>query len=320
MIPLILFLILLAPAASFANTNTHQMIPPYSEANYDKHFAQFYSQNAALNHQDIASRIIAASNYFMNKPYLLGPLGEGPHGKFDQNPLYRDDAFDCQTYVETVLALAYSKDLTSFKQHLLAIRYDNGVADFKHRNHFTSVDWNKNNSYKGYIRDTTYKFTDSQGQPIAEIAETIIDKPNWYKKFGATQIKQFVAPKTNLLNEIHQIASQVQQEKSVILYLPLTLLFDAQKKPRLEIFKQIQSPSIIEIVRPNWDLRKIIGTHLNVSHMGFAVQTDKGLMYREASSVDHKVTDVPLAKYLRQFLDSKTVKGINVEVPNSSSL
>lgn len=316
----IILLLLTFTLSSFAINNTVQLISPYKETNYDEQFAKLYSYLASLKSQDIASRIIAASNYFMNKPYLLDALGEGPTGKFDQGPLYRDDAFDCQTYVETVLAVAFGKNVKSFKQHLLNIRYVAGKAEFSQRNHFTSDDWNKNNAAKGYLQDITYKFTNQLGEPIAAIAETIIDKPNWYKHLDNTRIKQLSVTDKNLLAELHQLANNMQQEKSVILYLPLTQLFDTQKKPRLGIFKQIPSPSIIEIVRPNWQVKNLIGTNLNVSHLGFAIRTQQGLMYREASSIEKKVIDISLIKYLSQFLDSKSVKGINVQIIRDDNL
>ena len=312
----LLFFVLILSRTSFA---ANSLITPYDEVKLTQQFAQIYATLPQLKQQNIATRIATFSNYFINRPYLLSPLGEGPRGKFDQNPLFRDDAFDCQTFVETVLALANAHDVASFKHHLSAIRYAQNQADFTQRNHFTNVDWNRNNAHKGYIQDITYKFIDKQGQPIAAISDTIIDKPQWYLALDNTHLKQLAAVPPNLLNELHHIANQVQQEKSVLLYLPMTKLFDSQKKPQLDIFAQIPSGSIIEIVRPNWNLKKLIGTNLDISHLGFAVRTNKNLMYREASSIEKKVIDVPLIAYLRQYLESDTVKGINVQVPTATN-
>ena len=58
------------------------------------------------------------SAYFINTPYKLGPLGEGPEGLFDQDPLYSFDVFDCTTFVETVMALHYSKNMDEFKKNI----------------------------------------------------------------------------------------------------------------------------------------------------------------------------------------------------------
>ncbi len=47
----------------------------------------------------------------------------------------RDDGFDCVTFCETVLAAADAHDLASFETQLRAIRYRNGVVDWRERNH-----------------------------------------------------------------------------------------------------------------------------------------------------------------------------------------
>nr|WP_277619301.1 N-acetylmuramoyl-L-alanine amidase-like domain-containing protein [Legionella norrlandica] len=72
--------------------------------------------------------------------------------------------------------------------------------------------------------------------------------------------------------------------------------------------------AIIEIVRPNWDLRKEIGTALNISHLGFAIWINDKLYFRQASSQYGKVIDVPLIDYLDKARSSPTIKGINIQV------
>ncbi len=91
---------------------------------------------------NITARITYISKQFLGKPYALGALGEGSQGYFDQAPLYRTDAFDCETYVDTVLALAFADNLSTFKQYIQKIRYRDGHIAFVDRNHFTCLDWN----------------------------------------------------------------------------------------------------------------------------------------------------------------------------------
>ena len=81
------------------------------------------------------------------------------------------------------------------------------------------------------------------------------------------------------------------------------------------LFSQIPDSTIVEIVRPNWNLEKLIGTNLHVSHLGFVVHTEQGVMYREASSVKAKVVDIPLIDYLQAYINSSTIKGINLQLP-----
>lgn len=291
------------------------VIIKYTVSNYDKTIAKIY--DAPTTHsKDLNTRVMAVSKSFMGKPYLLGALGEGAKGKFDQEPLYRTDSFDCQTFVSTVLALVESNNLSQFKRNIKRVRYQNGTIGFFQRNHFASVDWNKNNAGNGYVSDITYKFVNKEGMPVAQIAATVINKPLWYQKLTTKRVKLLKPITKNqqqkLLQQLQQLSTKAQQEKSVILYIPLKKLF-FDGKPNMYLFKQIPVGSIIEIVRPNWNLCKEIGTHLNVSHMGFVLRTKQGLILREASSIQHKVVDVPLIDYLHGYINSETVNGINVQ-------
>ena len=74
---------------------------------------------------------------YMGAKYINDPLGEGRAP--DSDPLIRDDAFDCTTFVETVLAHG---DVDTLNK----IRYKNGEIDFINRNHFIETDWLPNNS------------------------------------------------------------------------------------------------------------------------------------------------------------------------------
>lgn len=74
---------------------------------------------------------------YMGVKYVNDPLGEGRAP--DTDPLIRSDAFDCTTFVETVLA---NGDVDTLNQ----IRYKNGEIDFINRNHFIETEWLPNNS------------------------------------------------------------------------------------------------------------------------------------------------------------------------------
>ena len=95
--------------------------------------------------KNFADKLVFISKIFINKPYLFNALGEGQKGAFDDNPLYRTDFFDCETYVDTVMALAFATNLKSFQKVINQIRYKNGKISFTKRNHFTCIDWNQNN-------------------------------------------------------------------------------------------------------------------------------------------------------------------------------
>ena len=102
---------------------------------------------------------------YIGKQYLNNPLGEEKQP--DPDPLIRQDAFDCTTFVETTLADGNVKKLN-------AIRYKNGDIDFVNRNHFIELDWLQNN------QDIVENVSNLYGKTA--IRTVIIDKKSWFKK------------------------------------------------------------------------------------------------------------------------------------------
>lgn len=274
----------------------------------------------SLNEKPISSmpeRIHAISAKLRGTPYMLGALGEGRNARYDQYPLFRLDAFDCETYVDTVLAIAFAQNEQTFKQCIRNIRYHNGTVNYLTRNHFASLDWNTNNQHQGYTKDITESFKNEEGKAVAQIAHAFIDKPSWYQHLPLKTIRlhtKNVTVKEDRLRELKQKGARLAAKTSAIPYLPLHALFDAKGNANWHLFKQIPDASIIEIVRPNWDLTDKIGTCLNVSHLGFALWHNNQLLFRQASSIHGRVIDVPLIDYLRDALQSPTIKGINVQI------
>ena len=287
------------------------------EAQADKVITQLYHSQLINSKSENSSRIDAISAQFLGQPYLLSALGEGKQGYYDNAPLYRVDAFDCETYVDTVLALTMAHDTLAFKRYIRQVRYQNGQVAFIRRNHFTSLDWNQNNQQQGFLKDITTTFHDQHGNPIAKIAKALINKPSWYQHLSPDIIRintPSKAEKNKRLAVLKQKGSLLPSTIAKIPYIPLTALFDQVGAPNIQLFNQIPNGAIIEIVRPNWNLEQQIGTHLNVSHLGFAILKNGRLMFRNASSLKHQVSDVPLIDYLREAQKSPTIKGINVQI------
>src|SRR5688572_7398635 len=87
-------------AMAVSGNNAIVAVVPYDMAVYDHKITDFF------NNQPISSdALLKTAAFFLDAPYLLEPLGEGPDGVYSQEPLYRTDRFDCVTYVDTVLAL-----------------------------------------------------------------------------------------------------------------------------------------------------------------------------------------------------------------------
>lgn len=252
-------------------------------------------------------RIDYLSRVFLGKPYLINPQGEGADAEFDSAPLYRFDGFDCVTFVNNILALVLSHDLDSFQKKLLQINYYDSVARFDNRFHFMSVDWNRENQKNKIVRDVTGEILDEKKNKIAMMAEGEIDKPNWFLKKRENE----TADRAQLLENY---AKKFKKEIARVAYLPLTTLNEF-------IFNQISNASVIEIIRPNWNVKDKIGTNLHVSHVGFAIRKPNGeLFFRHASSEQKCVVEILLSDYLKNSLNSATIRGINVQIVSQNAI
>lgn len=121
---------------------------------------------------------------YLGVKYALDPLGEEKLP--DTDPLFRADAFDCTTFVETVLA---NGDVDTLNK----IRYANGEIDFIHRNHFIESDWLSNNS-------NLVKNVSSQ--------------------YGKTKIRHVYIDKKSWLYTVHNISADIPVQSVGLEYLP----------------------------------------------------------------------------------------------------
>ncbi len=133
-----------------------------------------------------ADRVDSASRSFLGVPYEDAPLGEGGNDAYDHGPLYRFDAFDCMTYVETMLALAGSQKPEEFPKKLARIRYQGDKPRFVTRNHFPCTDWIPHNTRLGVVRDITEEVGVKWGM---ERANAIVNKRGWFEKLEAAVIR-----------------------------------------------------------------------------------------------------------------------------------
>ena len=258
-------------------------------------------------YDSVVSRMEAFSQNFLDLPYGVGgPLGEGEQGRYDQDPLYRFDTFDCTTFVETVVGLALTQDVNSFENQMDEIRYENGEVDYLKRNHFPSLQWVPNNIKNGLLKEINHLIL-----PLNEtkIAEAVINLPGWLKAIKIEEIRVPLATleeRQNILEELRGHASEYSPIIARIGYLPISTLL---VKP--QVLKLIPNGTIINFVRPNWDLTATSGTHMNVSHQGIIFQKKAGTILRHAST-EGKVMESVLIEYLKKFENHPTLKGIHL--------
>lgn len=257
------------------------------------------------NETSVTKRLDLISKIFVGLPYGQGgPLGEGPDGRYDQDPLYRFDTFDCTTYVETIMALALARDVDEFEVHLDKIRYENGEIDYLKRNHFTDLQWIPFNIENGYMNEINSVVTKE-----IKIAEALINFPNWLRSIKITEIKMPYATEVERqerLEELHGVAQNYTTSVARVNYLEINMLV---KKPQL--LAKIPTGSIVNFVRPNWDLTDLIGTHQNISHQGFIFKRNNVVYLRHASTTG-AVKEEPFLEYLKKFVNHKTMKGIHL--------
>lgn len=252
-------------------------------------------------------RMDLASAKFLGLPYGKGgPLGEGPQAKFDQDPLYRFDTFDCTTFVETIVSLALTHNVDDFESHMNKIRYENGEVGYLTRNHFPSLQWIPNNVSNGVLKEINDAIIPRRQQ---KLAQAWVNVGGWLSKH---KIDQIVVPaarleeKEILLQELKDLAPLYPPKLATLNYIEIQKLVS-----RPSLLKRIPHGSIVNFVRPNWDLTEGGGTHMNVSHQGFLFRKGNVLYLRHASTTGLVKEEVFL-DYLKKFVNHATLKGIHL--------
>jgi len=106
----------------------------------------------------------------------------------------RDDAFDCVTFCEVVLAAAIARDRAEFETSLRRIRYDHGNVQYNQRNHYFA-DWCKRNIDNGICR------------PVKIEPSIVIDKTlTWHREFGRHPVSFVAIAKETLLANANLLA------------------------------------------------------------------------------------------------------------------
>jgi len=106
--------------------------------------------------QPVALRVESISRLFLGRPYVTNPL----IGSADTPEVFTAGfdgirgGFDCVTYVETVVARSYARNLKDYASFLRRIRYESGRVDWKRRNHYMT-NWIRNNSRAGLLKPVT---------------------------------------------------------------------------------------------------------------------------------------------------------------------
>jgi N-acetylmuramoyl-L-alanine amidase-like len=246
----------------------------------------------------LPQRVEAISELFLGVPYRLGALGEGPGGEFDRDPLIRFDAFDCTTFVETVMALALTSDVASATRILQKIRYRDGQIGYATRNHFIELDWVPNNVRAGYLRDIT---SDVAGGNAVKVRKTI-SKKRWYLRKSLASLEGGFTKdeKQHLVARLRHLGERLPDERATLTVLPLTALPQA--------LAHIPSGTIANLVHADRRDRATV-----VSHQVLLIRKSDGWYLRHAA-LGKAVEDDPIG-ILGPYKDLRwRLIGLNLDV------
>jgi hypothetical protein len=141
----------------------------------------------------VSERIDFISGKLLGVRYRPNTLIGGP--KQQEKFVVRDDAFDCVTFCEVVLAAALSRDLDGFETTLRRIRYDHGKVEYAQRNHYWA-EWCQRNIENGVC------------QPIAiQPSVTFVKVVTWHREFAPRRVSIAAIDKTTLLSKPSQVTA-----------------------------------------------------------------------------------------------------------------
>lgn len=281
-------------------------VTPYNMNHFNRELASIIKQYA--NTSNPKQRLEHYCNSLLGRPYRRWCIGDGPHGLYNQKPMYRTDYFDCVTWVNTILALVNAHNIHEFVALYLRQQY-RGPCCFLNRNYFIESHWIEANIKDQRISHLNDQLAHQWQQPL-QIASTTIDIPGWLHHHQANDIHLLQTTETNIqkrLLRLHAYAKLTQPISNELTYFSIKSLQQLQPKNFLNL-----PPLIAMIVRPNWDVRSLIGTHLNISHLGICLsKQDQSLSFYHASSDLKQVVETDFFKYI-QFCKKNipSVKGI----------
>jgi hypothetical protein len=137
---------------------------------------------------NISQRIAFISCALIGTEYKAYTLIGGPHAP--EKFVVRDNAFDCVTFCETVLAAALAREPAGFDDALRRIRYHDGIVNWYERNHYF-FEWSEHNIENKFCRPITM-----------DGAVTIHKTVYWHKALGRRHFVMQVIPREIFMDNV----------------------------------------------------------------------------------------------------------------------
>ncbi|MBN2724049.1 MAG: DUF1460 domain-containing protein [Deltaproteobacteria bacterium] len=218
----------------------------------------------------LEGRINFWSNFFMNVHYQADPMGEGTG--IDSDPSWNPCAMDCETYVETVVALSFSHNSKEVMNWVDKTRYYEGIRKNSHRFFTMNLSWIPENVKLGYLKNVNKKITNIQGK----IGHIVVPEAHWSKEWK----ERFV-----------HMGKYAPRGLSMVKYIPLSEL--------IGVFKKIPVPSVAFLVGSTQSTNPFL-----ITHMGFILKNPEGkIVFRHASGTPGRlrVEERDLLEYLKML-------------------
>lgn len=223
-----------------------------------------------LQKESLRTRIDFWTRAFMGTPYGIDPSGEGAAP--DPDPPFNTAQVDCETYVEQVLALSFSRSIPELHTWLNHMRYREGKPGFDNRYYTMALQWIPGNLKLGYLKSEAA----AQGFKLKTMRKYIDPRYRWARVFR---------------RRMKALGPHAPKGTARLDYIPLATL--RAKYPRLK------TPAMGLVVGS----RQIKNPFL-ITHMGFIMKNKKGhFVWRHASRSPgrYKVEERLLSNYLREL-------------------
>ena len=230
--------------------------------------------------ETVASRLIRASEHFLGFPFRLNPNGNG-EGALDSEPSIVLREFDCMTFVETVLALGYSKSVEQFASLLSRLQYGSMPAAFENRLHFPYSQWALTNEKQGFF--------------------DIVRAPPMIKRISEVNVDTWLGflPRNMLYGNV-DFGSQeaIKAIGEIRRRLGKTYSFEmfSGSASTLLRMQMLKLGDIVGFTSLGGPLSQYPGERGSIAHLGIVVAVEPSVLIRAASSRFHKVVDRSLSK------------------------
>jgi hypothetical protein len=134
----------------------------------------------------VSERIDFISGKLIGTRYVANTLIGSPTQP--EKFVVRDDAFDCVTFCEVVLAAAIAPGFAQFEPTLRRIRYDHGKVQYDTRNHYFA-DWCQRNIENGICRPVKI-------EPSVKYDKTL----TWHQEFRPRKVSILAVAKSTMMN------------------------------------------------------------------------------------------------------------------------